>query len=103
MRGWGICLVAIVVTMTVSLLATQGAAAGDAPSAPTIEVLSQEEPQEQPGANGDEPDNILEIQLWTVIASVAAGAVFLLLFVLRVIMGWIAVPTQDEIDAAAHH
>lgn len=101
-------IVALIVAAAAASSVTQRAVlAADAPAAQASyaesaspSIVAQEDGNDTGAAAGDAR---VDIQLWTLIASGGAAAIGLVLFVVRVAMGWVQRPTPEEIEAAKHH
>jgi hypothetical protein len=93
-----ITIVALIGALVLGALVAGGsvstvAAASSSEADPTIE-LSVQQGQE----SGD--DDRVEIMVWTVFASALALSIGLLLFLLRLIMGWVKAPPPPQEE---HH
>jgi hypothetical protein len=94
-------LVALTSAVLVSGRAHAVTADGTAGAGPIVSVQPQEDGEEgvQDGA-ASEPDERVEVQVWTVAAAGIALAIGLVLCLVRILMGWVKpVPAQED----AHH
>ncbi len=84
---------ALVVTALVPFAATESSAdAADEQSAAAVEAFA---PDLQGDASGG-GDEVVDVQVWTLVAAAGAAAVTLLLLLLRVAMGWVKTPPAPE-------
>ncbi len=63
-------------------------ASDDSPDTHVVDVAPQ--------IDGSADDSRVEVQTWTIFAAVAAGGVGLLVFAVRVMLGWVKPPPPPE-------
>ena len=56
----------------------------------------------QQASDDDGGDSGMEVQLWTVLAAGVAAGVGLLLYLVRIIMGWAQPPSRQQQDESHH-
>jgi hypothetical protein len=89
--------------VTLVLLSTLAVIAFEAPPASAAESQlfnSEHELGVQQDQSDDGDDNRVEIMVWTVFAAALALCIGLLLFLLRLIMGWVKAPPAPQEE---HH
>ena len=110
--GHRLLLPAIAIVLTLSVwMAVAGAATANVQASTgrghvseasgTISVQPQEEGDEGAPDGASEPDDRVEVQVWTIAAAGIAMAIGLVALLVRMLMGWVkpAPPPQEE----AHH